>query len=123
MLYPEEGFAVRGALLEVYSQLGCGLSESVYQAALEMELDARGIPFEAQKPIPVIYKGHPLGQVFRADVVCYEKIILELKSVRSVLPEHEAQLINYLKLSGLRLGFLVNFSAFPKLYIKQFAYG
>ena len=120
MLYPEECYAVRGALLDVYSHLGVGFVESVYQAAVEMELADRGIPFESQKSLPVLYKGRPLNQTFRADIVCYGKIILELKAVHAVLPEHEAQIFNYLRITGLRLGLLVNFTSYPKLFIKQF---
>lgn len=121
MLYPEECYAIRGAIYDVYSGLGAGFVEDVYQEALELELESRGIPFVAQKPLPVFYKGNALQKTFRADIVCYDKIILELKAVKTILPEHVAQLINYLKATKFRLGFLINFNHYPNADIKTFA--
>ena len=120
ILLEEESYAIRGAVFEVYSQLGAGFAEPVYQEALEMELALRGIPFEAQKQIRIAYKGKELSQTYRADILCFGKIVLELKSVRALLPEHEAQLVNYLKAGPFRLGFLVNFSHFPKVDIRRY---
>ena len=120
ILFEEESYAIRGAVFEVYSQLGAGFAEPVYQEALEMELALRGIPFEAQKQIRIAYKGKELSQTYRADILCFGKIVLELKSVRALLPEHEAQLVNYLKAGPFRLGFLVNFSHFPKVDIRRY---
>ncbi|MGA3006750.1 MAG: GxxExxY protein, partial [Opitutaceae bacterium] len=85
------------------------------QESLEMELSDRGIPFIAQPKLPIFYKGRPLRKQYQADLLVFEKIIVELKTVKALLPEHEAQLINYLKATGKHVGYLVNFSAYPKL--------
>ena len=116
-LYPAECYSIRGALFEVHRNLGLGFTEDVYQKSLEIELGAMNIPFHSQKAIQVVYKGISLDKTFFADIICYDKIILELKSVKSLLPEHEAQLINYLRISNLKLGLLVNFNSHPKLEI------
>ena len=109
LLFEEESFAIRGAIYEVYKNLGSGFLEAVYQEALEIELTTRHIPFKAQFDLDISYKGFPLRQTYRADVVCFDKIILELKAVKQVLPEHLAQLLNYLKTTNMKLGMLVNF--------------
>lgn len=119
LVFEEESFVIRGAIYEVYKNLGAGFLESIYQEALEIELCNHGIPFESQKDITVSYKGYPMRQQFRADMVCYGQIILELKAVSKLLPEHEAQLHNYLKAMGLHLGFLVNFSSPHGVEIKR----
>ncbi len=123
MLYEEESYAVRGAIYEVYAQLGVGFAEPVYQEALECEMSMRGIPFEAQKPVRILYKGRELSQTYRLDLLCYGKIVVELKSVRAILPEHEAQLLNYLRATGCHLGLLVNFSRYPMVDIRSFGNG
>jgi len=120
ILYEKEGYAIRGALFEVHKNLGIGFIEEVYQMALEMELALCGVPFEPQKEFTLSYKGVALPKTFRADVVCYGKIILELKAVKALLPEHEAQLINYLRVSNLKMGLLVNFHSTEKLDIKSY---
>ena len=120
LLYEEASFAIRGAVFEVYAELGAGFAEPVYQEALEAELALRGIPFESQKQLRIRYKGKELAQTYRVDLLCYGKIVLELMSVRMILPEHEAQLVNYLKAGPFRLGFLVNFSHFPKVDIRRY---
>jgi GxxExxY protein len=109
IIYKEDGFAIQGAIFEVYRHLGCGFLESVYQEALERELLSRNIPYRSQQELVVYYKGDPLQQTFRADLVCYGKILLELKAVNEITYEHKAQVMNYLKVTGLRLGLLVNF--------------
>ena len=121
LLYEEESFAIRGAVYEVYKQLGCGFLEGVYQESLELELKSRGIPFEAQKEISISYKGTTLRQSYKADIVCYGKIILELKAVKELIGDHSAQLYNYLRATGMKLGFLVNFSHYPGVEIKRIA--
>jgi len=118
-VFADECYAIRGALFEVYKNLGVGFTEDVYQLALEMELGARNIPFAAQKEFFVSYKGNLLDKTFKTDFVCYDKIIIEIKSVQKILPEHEAQLINYLRVANFRLGFLVNFRNYPMLYTQQ----
>ena len=123
MIYEEEGYAIRGAVFEVSKILGTGFAEEVYQEALEMELAERGIPFEAQRELTLTYKGRKLRKTYRPDLICYGKIVVELKSVRELAPEHEAQLINYLRATGFHLGLLVNFGSYPKADVRSFAFG
>ena len=118
MMYEHECYAIRGAIYEVYSVLGNGFSEEVYQEALETEMGKRGIPFVPQQRLRIRYKEQLLNKVYVADMICYGKIILELKAVRALLPEHEAQLINYLKATSIELGLLVNFGTFPEVDIR-----
>ncbi len=103
-------YELNGAAIEVHRELGPGLLESVYEAALCRELAIKGIPFVRQQEIRVSYKGEPLDCGFRADIIADSRVILELKSVEQILPIHEAQLINYLKLAHLQLGLLINFN-------------
>ena len=109
LLYREESYNIRGALFAVFNELCCGYLERVYQDALEVELRLRNIPYEREKTIQITYKGKPLGDPYRADFVCYGKIILELKAVTEILGVHRAQVVNYLKATKAKLGFLVNF--------------
>lgn len=99
-----------GAAIEVHKGLGPGLLESVYEECLCEELDFRGLKFERQKPLPVFYRRKKLDCGYRLDVVVESSIILELKSCEKIEPIHEAQLLTYLKLSGLHLGLLLNFN-------------
>ena len=98
------------AFFKVHSALGPGLLESVYEVCLAHELSRRKIPFERQVSLPVIYEGLRLDAGLRLDIVVADRIVIELKSVEALLPVHRAQMISYLKLSGHRLGFLVNFN-------------
>lgn len=101
---------VIGAAIEVHRELGPGLLESVYETCLMCELNQIGVAVKRQVEVPVEYKGKRLECGFRADMVINEGVILELKSVETLQPIHEAQLITYLKLSGYRLGLLMNFN-------------
>ncbi len=121
IIYKEEGYAIQGAVFEVYRVIGCGFLEAVYQECLAKELKQRGIPFSAQVELFISYKGEKLLQTYRVDFVCYEKIIVELKAVKEVGDEHRAQVFNYLKASGMRLGLLVNFGHFPKATVERIA--
>lgn len=96
--------------MAVHRELGSGFLERVYQDALEIEFKDRNIPYEREKEIQIMYKGKPLGEPYRADFVCYGKIIVELKAVNEILGIHRAQVINYLKATSMKLGILVNFS-------------
>lgn len=91
----------------------------MYQECLERELTTCGIPFEAQKELRLFYKSVPLAQSYKADLVCYGKILVELKAVKQTTDEHRAQVFNYLRATGLRLGLLVNFGHFPKAMIER----
>jgi GxxExxY protein len=96
--------------LEVHTALGPGLLESAYEQCLAHELTVTGIPFELQHPLPVTYKGVHLDCGYRLDFVIDQQLVLELKSVDALLPIHEAQLLTYLKLSGIHVGLLMNFN-------------
>ncbi len=104
LLYKEETYKIVGACFAVYKDKGHGFLESVYQNCLEIELAMQNIPFEAQVVMPLEYKGVLLRHKFLADLTCYEKIIVELKAVKNLNDEHRAQLINYLKATGIELG-------------------
>lgn len=109
LLYEEESFAIIGAALEVHRELGPGFLESVYEAAMAEESNARGIPFVIQAKIPVYYKGKPLSSRFIADYLAYGRIIVEFKALAQLSGQEGAQVLNYLKATGLRLGLLINF--------------
>ena len=109
LIYPDEAYAVIGACLEVYNEMGCGFLEAVYQKCLERELTLRGISFEPQKRISLSYKGFPIDQDYVADLVCYEKMIVELKAESNLTDINRAQTINYLNATGHKLGLLINF--------------
>ena len=119
LLYPELSYNIRGAVYEVYKTLGPGLLENVYQEAIALEFELREIPFETKKKLHLEYKGNRLRQTYELDFLCYDKIILELKSVESLAKIHFAQLENYLRLTGCRLGMLVNFNSTPKVEIMR----
>ena len=110
LIYEELSHAVRGAATEVHRELGPGLLESTYEGCLCHELQLRGIPFQRQVELPVRYKGLQLDFGYRLDVLVDDTIILELKSVETLMPIHNAQLLTYLKLSGKKLGILMNFN-------------
>lgn len=111
LFYAAESYKITGAMFEVHKELGPGLLEKVYQEALEKEFKLQGIPYEREKAFPIKYKGEELEQKYVADFVCYGKIVLELKAVEELLPVHTAQVVNYLAITGYKLGLLVNFNA------------
>jgi GxxExxY protein len=119
ILYADEGYAIQGAIFEVYRQMGCGFLESVYQECLELELTERGIPFVAQKQLDLHYKSRLLQQKYKPDLICFDKIIIELKATRTLDSEHQSQVLNYLNATKFRLGLLVNFGHFPKVQIER----
>jgi GxxExxY protein len=101
---------VIGAAIEVHRALGPGLLESAYEECLAAELALRGIRFERQKPVPLLYKGSNIGLGFRLDLVVEDAVAVELKAVDQILPIHEAQVLTYLKLTGLQVALLLNFN-------------
>lgn len=101
--------------------MGAGFLEAVYQECVAIEFARRSVEFEALKPLKLTYAGQPLRQAYVADFVCFGGIIVELKAVRSIAPEYRAQVINYLRATGLKLGLLANFGAAPKVEIERFA--
>lgn len=111
----DESYAIIGAAMHVYNVLGPGYLEAVYQEALEIEFQNRGIPYEREKELKVFYEGKELKQRYRADFVCYDSIIVELKAVANLDDAHRSQVFNYLKTTGYRLGLLFNFGHYDGL--------
>ena len=110
LVYKEESAKIIGAIFEVHKRLGVGLLEKVYQEALAIEFHHREIPFERERRYNVYYRDIKLDSQYIADFVCYDKIIVELKSVSELTDVHKAQVRNYLTITGYKLGFLVNFN-------------
>ena len=118
LIFEEETYAIRGAVFEVYKEMGCGFLEAVYQECLEKELRIRSIPFVAQQELSLMYKGEPLQQMYKPDLICHDQIILELKAVKELADIHFAQLRSYLKATGMKVGLLLNFSK-PTLEVRR----
>lgn len=114
--FKEEVFDIIGAAMEVQNVLGRGFLELVYHEALNFELGLREIPFETEKLITIYYKGHGLDRTYKADLVCFDNIVVELKSMERLKPEHTAQLLNYLKATNMPIGILINFGEQPLKY-------
>lgn len=112
-------YAIIGAAMEVHSQLGCGFLEAVYHEALEIELGLRRIPYQSEVDLPISYKGSVLATYYRADLICYDTVVVELKALSKLGGAEQAQMINYLKATGLETGLLLNFGA-PSLEYKRF---
>lgn len=117
--FEAESYRIRGAVFEVYREMGCGFLESVYQECLEKEFGKQEIPFAAQRELILQYKGDRLEQTFKPDFICFEQIIVEIKAVRELANEHRAQIHNYLKATDLELGLLINFGHYPKVEIER----
>jgi GxxExxY protein len=107
------------AAFDVYNEMGGGFLEEVYQESLEIELTERQIPFISRPKLTLYYKGRPLKKHYEADLIVIGEILVELKAAKTLAPEHEAQLINYLKATGKRVGYLINFGSFPLLQWKR----
>jgi len=119
LLFKDECYRIQGAIFEVYREKGCGFAEAVYQECLELEFDLQGIPFIAQPELKLTYKGRPLRSTYRPDFICFESIVIELKALKTTASEHQAQVLNYLKATGHRLGLLVNFGHHPKATVQR----
>lgn len=109
LIFKEESYNIIGAAIDVHNELGNGFLEAIYQEALETEFINKKIPYKREVSLPVYYRGKLLSKSYIADFICYEKIILELKALSAILPEHKAQVINYLKATNFRLGIIINF--------------
>lgn len=109
LIYNEQSYKINGAAFHVYNTLGHGFLEAVYQEALEIEFKKRNIPYEREKELKIIYDGVELKQTYKADFVCYDKIIVELKAVSDLDDAHRSQVYNYLRATGYKLGLLYNF--------------
>jgi GxxExxY protein len=108
-LYKEKTYAIIGACIEVHTKLGAGFLEAVYHKALEMELKKREIPFKSKVKLDVYYGDTKLDKIYVADLICYEEIIIEIKVSAFQHPDHFRQLLNYLKVTGYKIGLLINF--------------
>jgi GxxExxY protein len=120
-LYKQETFDIIGAAMEVHNELGCGFLEAVYQEALELEFKHRKIPYIREAHIEIYYKEQLLKKHYEADFFCYDNVIVELKALSALTSEHEAQLLNYLKSTGVTVGLLINFGK-ERLEYKRMVY-
>jgi GxxExxY protein len=111
LLYKQEVYTLIGIAMTVHNEMGSGFAEPIYEEAFTVELIENNIPFEQQKHLTVFYKGKPLKKYYTADLICYGGVIVELKALSTLISENEAQLLNYLKITGLRVGLLINFGA------------
>ncbi|MCF7784535.1 MAG: GxxExxY protein [Prosthecobacter sp.] len=119
LIYPEESFAIRGCLFEVYRNKGAGFLEPVYQECLEIEFPLSDVPAIPQPGLQLDYKGTKLRSEYIPDFICYEKIIVELKAVKELTESHRAQVQNYHKATGFKPAFLVNFCHHPLIEIER----
>ncbi len=115
LIYEDESYLIKGAAMHVYSVLGNGFLEAVYQECLDMEFKKRGILYVAQPTLTLAYEGQPLKQTYKPDFVCFGKIIIEIKAVSNLTHEHRAQVLNYCKATTFQLGMLFNFGHYPLL--------
>jgi GxxExxY protein len=116
----EEGYRLMGAAFEVYNHLGYGMAEEVYQQSLEIELSLRGIAFQTKCELPVFYKNRLLETCYRPDLIIYNSIVVELKACSELIPEHEAQLFNYMRIARQPVGYLLNYGKRSGLEWKRF---
>jgi len=116
----EEGYKLMGAAFEVYNEQGYGLAEEIYQESMELELELRQIPHQSKQELTTFYKNRPLRKRYVPDLFVYDKLVVELKAVSELLPEHEAQLFNYMRVSRMSVGYLINFGHKGTLEWKRF---
>jgi GxxExxY protein len=119
LLYKDEAYSIIGAAMEVYNNLGPGFLEAVYQEAMEIETATRKIPALPEQELYIEYKGAPLKKFHKADLICYDKIIVEIKALDKLTSREEAQILNYLKATGMKMGLLINFGAHNDLEWKR----
>ena len=119
IIFKKECYDIQGAIFDVYRLIGHGFLEPVYQECLAREMKLHGIPFEAQKQLRLYYRDELIEKTYIADFVCYGKIILEIKAVSDITDAHKAQVLNYLRMTGMKLGLLANFGHHPKATIHR----
>lgn len=119
MIYAAEVFRIQGAVFEVNRVMGRGFLEAVYQECLALEFAARSIPFRATPALSLAYKSTTLKQTYCPDFICFETVVVELKAVREIAPEHRAQVLNYLRATDLEVGLLVNFGSSSKATVQR----
>ena len=116
----DEGYQLMGAAFEVHNQLGYGMAEEVYQQSLEIELGIRGVPFQAKQELAVFYKNRRLDTHYKPDLLVFSLIVVELKAVSELNPDHDAQLFNYLRIARHPVGYLINFGRKNQLEWRRF---
>ena len=119
-IYKREGYEFMGAAFEVYNEQGYGLAEEIYQESPEIELELRGIPFRSKQELKCFYKGRELKKRYVPDLFVFVALVVELKAASQLLPEHEAQLINYMRITKQPVGYLINFGHKDTLEWKRF---
>ena len=119
-IYKDEGYKLMGAAFEVYNEQGYGLAEEIYQESLEIELEMRGIPFRSKQELKCFYKARELKKRYVPDLFVFACLVVELKAVSQLLPEHEAQIINYMRITKQPVGYLINFGHKDTLEWKRF---
>ncbi len=119
IMFKDESYRIMGAMFEVYKEKGSGFLEQVYQECVEFELSDQDIPFVTQPQLKLNYKQHQLKATYVPDLICFGKIILELKAVKELTDQHRAQVHNYLKATGYRLGIIANFAHYPRLQYER----
>ena len=119
-IYKEEGYKLMGAAFEVYNEQGFGLAEEIYQESLEIELETRMIPFCSKQELRCFYKGRELKKRYVPDLLVFGCLVVELKSISQLAPEHEAQLLNYMRITRQPVGYLINFGHKDTLEWKRF---
>jgi len=119
-MFQQEGYDFMAAAFEVYNEIGYGMAEEIYQQSLEVELSLRKILFLTKQELEVYYKGHKLTTCYKPDLLVCGGIVVELKAVTELLPEHEAQLFNYMRVSRMAVGYLANFGHKGDLQWKRF---
>jgi len=118
--FAEEGYELMAAAFEVHNIQGGGLLEEIYQESLEIELELRNVPYQRKAELRVFYKDRPLKKTYIPDLLVFDRIVVELKSVSRLIPEHEAQLLNYMRITHHPVGYLINFAPLGKLEWKRF---
>jgi GxxExxY protein len=116
LIYEQETYKIIGAAMDVRRELGYGFLEAVYQEALAIEFEKRSIPFKKEKRLEIVHKGQKLSKYYEADFICFDKIIVESKATKELVGIDEAQVINYLKATGIKVGLLINFGAESLVY-------
>ena len=119
-IYKDEGYKLMGAAFEVYNEQGYGMAEEIYQESLELELEMCGIAFRAKQELACFYKGLELKKRYVPDLFVFGCLVVELKAVSQLLPEHEAQLFNYMRITKQPVGYLINFGHKGALEWKRF---
>ncbi len=115
IIFKEESYKIMGACFEVYREMSCGFTEPIYQECLELEFGLQAIPAHPHRKLNLKYKEKRLRQHFEPDFICHDLIVVEIKALSRLTNEHRAQVHNYLKATGFKLGLLVNFGTYPKL--------